>query len=313
MANYDFQDIKQAALGQWPEILIAFGIEYRAKEKNGPCPLCGGHDRAHMKNSGGKVMLYCRHCGNTWADELLLQLCFNNNFADMCKELGDYLHCQPSERREQVRTQAVVAEAANVDLKEAQQKIDQAVEFWQSLTRQQTHPVLIRYGIGADCFTSDKHDGAIFPMKIDGNVVDWLVIDDAGQSVLSGSLAKGSKLVIKPEGAFNKIFVTPDLVDAYYLFQIGREKNIVICCGSLSNLHHVVKSLQTKNRIVVAVENSLDALDALQTIPRDIGFIMPDEDDRKFCEMDYKYKPAKIYDGADSGEMYKAALTKAGI
>lgn len=311
MANYDFQDIKQAAIGQWPEILIAFGIEYRAKEKNGPCPLCGGVDRAHYKSTGGKVMLYCRHCDTHWGDELLLELCFNNDFAQMCQELGEYLHCQPAERMQQVRTQAKVAEASNLDLKQAEHKMKQAAEFGATVTKAATHPILIRYGIGADCYTSTSIEGAVFPMKIDGQIVDWMVVNDAGQSPVSGSLTKGARMVIKPPGRFNKIFVTPDLVDAYYLFQIGREKNIVICCGSMRNLQPVADALPNTYPVIAAVDNSLDALEALQTMKQD--FIMPDEYGRKFCESDYRHKPTVIHKSAEAGLMYDAALKKVGM
>ncbi len=306
MKNYDWQDIKQAALGQWPEILQAFGVPYRAKEKNGPCPLCGGHDRSHMKNSGGKVMLYCRHCGNTWADELLLQLSFNNDFAMMCKELGDYLHCQPAERQQMVKSQAVVAEAANTDLAEAQQKMDKAAEITGRVVKIETHSILMRYGIGADCYADEDITGAMFPMKIDGHIVDWLVVGDSGQRIASGRLASGAKLVIKPEQPGNKIFVTADLVDAYHLYQVGRQKNITICCGTLRNLQKVCDALPEKYTIIAAIKNSLEGLEAMQTMSQD--FIMPDESGRKFCEIDYRYKPDKIYSNADAGQMYLQAI-----
>lgn len=151
MKNYDFEDIKTAALGQWPEILSAFGIPFRAKEKNGPCPLCGGTDRAHYKQVQGKVMLYCRHCETHWGDQLLLELNFGGDFSRMCQELGDYLHCQPSERREQVRTQAKIAEATGGDLKAAQDAIDKAAIITAMVSKSPTHTYLMRYGIGADC------------------------------------------------------------------------------------------------------------------------------------------------------------------
>ena len=41
-----FADIKTAASGRWPEILVALGIPASAlKDKHGPCPGCGGRDR----------------------------------------------------------------------------------------------------------------------------------------------------------------------------------------------------------------------------------------------------------------------------
>lgn len=302
MSNYDFEDIKQSALGQWHEILAAFGIPFRAKQKAGTCPRCGGNDRSHYKQTSGKVFLFCRHCGTHWADELLLELCFGNDFYRMCKELGDYLHCQPSERKEYNRTQAKVAEASNTDIDQVKHKIREAYEFAKGIEKTNMHPILLRYGVGADCLTHHSIEGAFFPLKIKGQIVDWLVLDDAGQSILSGDIVKSAKLVIKPDTEpRDKIFVTPDIVDAYYLFNTSKRQNIVVCCGTLKNMGAVCDSLPDKYKIITAIENTPDAINEQTYLKYD--FIMPDDPGRKFCDIDYKYKPTKIYKAAQSYEL----------
>lgn len=301
--SYDWQKVKDAALGQWPEILTSFGIPYRPKQKNGPCPLCGGDDRALYRNNGGKVMLYCRHCGNHWADSLLLELAFNNDFARMCQELGDYLHCQPEERRNQVRAQAQVAEATNGDLALAQKKIEEAAEIATGVTKADCHSLLIRYGIGANCYTHPYHEGALFPLKISGHLCDWLVITNTGQDVLSGKVSRAAKLVIKPEGTPRKnIFITPDLIDAYHLFQVGKQQNIVVCCGSLANIGPVADSIKGDYRLIAAVPHTVDGLESLQHLPLDA--VIPPEAGRKFCDYDYRGKPEKIYSAAEISKKY---------
>ena len=300
--SYDWQKVAETAIGQWPEILMSFGIPFRPKEKNGPCPRCGGQDRSHFKQRAGKVMLYCRHCETHWGDQLLLELAFGGDFARMCQELGDYLHCQPEERRNQVRTQAAVAEAINGDLALAQQKIEAAAAITKDVTPAETHPYLIRYGIGANCFTHPGIDGALFPMKIAGQICDWLVITNTGQDVVAGTTARASKLVIKPTGeARPRLFVTADMVDAYHLSQISKHQNFVVCCGSLGNLGPVADSIKGYD-VTLAIPHTLDGLEAIQHL--NYPFVIPPKEGRKFKEVDYAGKPEKIYKSAESTNIY---------
>ena len=308
--SYEWKEVAAAALGHWVEILANYGIPFRPKKKAGPCPRCGGHDRCFAKEQAGKVMYHCRHCGTSWADQLILELAFNNDFSRMCNELGNYLNCQPGDRRVSA-TQAKIAEATNGDLALAQEKIMAAEAFAAIVTRAETHPILIRYGIGADCFTVDGFDGAVFPLKIAGQVCDWLLVGDSGQSIMSGRAARGSKLVIKPDGEpGNNIFVTPDVIDAYFLYQVSRQKSIVVCCGDLANLQPVCDSLPDKYRVIAAVPRTLDSIDRLQTMGYD--FVIPDEMGQKFREIDRCYKPSKIYGNSEAGEIYKEALANDG-
>jgi len=300
--SYDFKDIQAAALGQWAEILPAFGIEFRPNGKNGPCPLCGGTDRAHWKQSAGKVLLYCRSCGTTWADAVLLDLAFNNNFADMCQTLGDWLHCQPSDRtqqREPIKT-------FNNDLLLAKPKIEAATAFAATVEKTDFHPILMRYGIGADCHTSPTEEGALFPLMIAGQVCDWLAYGNNGQRIISGQAARGSRVIIKPkQPEKNTVFVTPCIIDAHHLFQASKMTAIVACCADLNNLIPVCDSLPKDCRIVVAVPHTLDALDVLQDLPYE--FVVPDVG-RKFREIDYSWKPSKIHPNSDAGTIYTKML-----
>ena len=52
--------------GMWQEFFESVGISVGAikgvNSKNGPCPLCGGDDRAHYRDVDGRLSLYCRSC-----------------------------------------------------------------------------------------------------------------------------------------------------------------------------------------------------------------------------------------------------------
>ena len=101
----DWRDIEPRLSGRWFEILEAFGIETRKLNKNGPCPNCGGVDRAHFFERDGRVLLYCRHgCGNSGegrcvsTPEFLLQEHNRWSFPEMVRAVADYLGTTPADK-----------------------------------------------------------------------------------------------------------------------------------------------------------------------------------------------------------------------
>ncbi|MGB1309978.1 MAG: primase-helicase zinc-binding domain-containing protein, partial [Leucothrix sp.] len=274
------------------------------KEKNGPCPLCGGKDRAHFKNTDGKVLLYCRHCETHWADEILLDLAFNNDFGRMCAEIGEYLNLIPEER--ETRTKAV-KKVYDEDLQLARPYIDKAAILAQTVEQLEFHPYLLRYGIGADCYTHNDYQGALFPFRVSGKLSNWVGINtDGEQFIIGDQIARAAKLVLKPQGDHKKkIFITHDIIDAYYLFQASKQSSIVICCGDIRNMQAVTDKIKDY-QIIAALPRTLDAFEWFQTMPYD--FITPDEYGRKFKEADYAYKPTKIYSNIDAGKIFTNML-----
>jgi putative DNA primase/helicase len=54
----------ERARGRWREILPQIGIDTRyLKNRHGPCPLCGGHDRFRFDDKEGSGSYYCNQCG----------------------------------------------------------------------------------------------------------------------------------------------------------------------------------------------------------------------------------------------------------
>ena len=93
----DWRQLEPRCLGRWPDILAAFGVEVRKLNKNGPCPNCGGNDRAHFFERDGRILLYCRHgCGNAGdgncvsTPEYLLQERNGWSFRQMVQEVARY-------------------------------------------------------------------------------------------------------------------------------------------------------------------------------------------------------------------------------
>lgn len=71
-----------------------------AQEWAGPCPMCGGNDRFHVRADGW----FCRHCKNEpWQDAITLVMALENcTFADALARMAGHAFTLPPERRRSV-------------------------------------------------------------------------------------------------------------------------------------------------------------------------------------------------------------------
>jgi putative DNA primase/helicase len=67
--------LSERALGKWPNILPALGIDRRfLTGKHGPCPTCGGKDRFRFDNKKGRGDYFCSQCGPGDGVKLLMNV-----------------------------------------------------------------------------------------------------------------------------------------------------------------------------------------------------------------------------------------------
>lgn len=145
----DWRDIERSAAGRWFEILEAFGVATRKLNKNGPCPICGGNDRAHYFEREGRTLLYCRQgCGNAGSGncvstpEHLLQQHNRWSFPDMVKAVADYLGTIP---REVIHTaRSSLAQSSLTFPPSHRTNPEKAVADLARATECETHPLLVR-------------------------------------------------------------------------------------------------------------------------------------------------------------------------
>lgn len=108
--RYEWKDVERYANGNWDAILTYHGFEVRKMNQNGPCPLCGGHDRQHFFIRDGRILSYCRgQCGNSGPDrevstpEHLIMQRNNWSFPEMVRSVARFLQVTPSEKLEEYR------------------------------------------------------------------------------------------------------------------------------------------------------------------------------------------------------------------
>jgi len=96
MRNHSVEQIKTHALNRWPEILLNLAPHLSPMiergRKHGPCPLCGGKDRARCHNdfdaTGGT---FCNQCAGGWDGIKTLEWANGWNFKQAVEALEIHL------------------------------------------------------------------------------------------------------------------------------------------------------------------------------------------------------------------------------
>lgn len=115
-----YSEIQSDLEGMWPDILAMYGIDVGQfkglNTKNAACPCCGGSDRAHWRESHGRVSLYCRGCcpdSMKSAEDVILELT-NMNFNELVNNLADYINHVPLEKIQQAKVKAKAVPSRNM-------------------------------------------------------------------------------------------------------------------------------------------------------------------------------------------------------
>lgn len=100
------QRTADAALGRWPGILSALGVDSKyLRNKHGPCPACNGTDRFRFDDKDGRGTWFCSHCGAGDGFELLSRL-YGWNFIQAAKEIDRVIGAVQAVAIKQERSEA---------------------------------------------------------------------------------------------------------------------------------------------------------------------------------------------------------------
>lgn len=92
--KYDIKKIRHAAHGNWPDILSGLGIpKHYLRNKHGPCPGCGGHDRFRFDDQRGNGEWICGGGGRLESGDgfKLLQHALSYSFVESLEAVSNYL------------------------------------------------------------------------------------------------------------------------------------------------------------------------------------------------------------------------------
>ena len=96
-------EVEPKLRGMWQEFFESVGISVGAikgvNSKNGPCPLCGGDDRAHYRDVDGRLSLYCRSCAadSMKAPEQVYMEATGRSFAEFVQDASNFVSYVPNE------------------------------------------------------------------------------------------------------------------------------------------------------------------------------------------------------------------------
>lgn len=124
----------EAAIGRWPGILKALGIDPKFLEnKHGPCPKCGGKDRFRFDDKGGRGTWFCSQCGAGDGFEML-QMLYGWGFVQAAKEIDRVIGTVQQTVIAKERSEADKLAAIEITLKQSR-KVVRGDPVWTYLNR----------------------------------------------------------------------------------------------------------------------------------------------------------------------------------
>lgn len=95
--RYDIDFVRQAAHGQWTQILsqLAGADPDILDGKHHPCPKCGGQDRFRFTDLEGNGSLLCNQCGRTGDGFGSIQFFSGKKFIQALADVADHLGIEP--------------------------------------------------------------------------------------------------------------------------------------------------------------------------------------------------------------------------
>lgn len=218
-------EIAPKMLGLWPEFFSNIGIDVGVirgqNSKNGPCPLCGGDDRAHWRDVDSRLSLYCRVCAadSMKSPETVYMEATGRSFAQFVQDAANFVSFVPSE---------VIA------AKVVQRKTLREPAYCASMTEEECRKVL-----------DANYDALPVFKRIDGKLVMCNVAMPDG-SFASGKYSSMGFCIIG-EGA--ETVVTPHLEFAkWYADKFGCR---VIWALNSPNLRELIRTAKAPMRIVM--------------------------------------------------------------
>lgn len=109
-----------AAVGKWPGILAALGVDEQfLRRKHGACPFCGGNDRFRFDDKNGSGSFICSHCGAGGGMEFLMRL-YGWSFKEAAANVDRVMGTVKEAARQDERSEADKVAAIKRVLRECQ-------------------------------------------------------------------------------------------------------------------------------------------------------------------------------------------------
>lgn len=260
----DYKDVSIAATGCWDAILPALGIELRKLNTNGPCPLCGGNDRAHFYERQGRIMNYCRHgCGNAGPSnevstpEHLLMEINHWTFPQMVEAVANYLHITPKEELSRRRELSKVRAAKLVTMPSGHaEDPKKATDMLGKCERWPNHPWLkSRNAAPYDECLVIKGKLIVDLYSPTGELTNLVALGETVNHYSAGGISYGSTARLVPaQESSGKIVLVQDYGDAWRIWWRLKGQAEVRCAISPENFAWMIGRAKNQFNIMACYE-----------------------------------------------------------
>lgn len=257
----DYKDVEPLLSGLWPSIMSMYGInvgDFKSlNTKNGPCPLCGGNDRAHWREQQGRIALFCRTCAadSMHSPENVIMDATGMSFYELVKNLADYVNHVPIEHIKKAKAQKMAQPTRNMPL-----------------SHKQDHELSARFLSGCEwCHSIEQlATGAPNPQKLpvknnvdywpmynnDGVIVNLVKYVDSELQYIAGGMSWGASYKI--QGSNQRIIVI-DPLDGILCWY--KTQATIIVAFTLDNLRYILSQnlCGDGGNPVVCVRDMVDA------------------------------------------------------
>ncbi|CAM0046987.1 DNA primase [Vibrio phage K394] len=203
----DYKEIERLLIGQWHEVLAMYNIDVpKMKGKNSvnyPCPCCGGNDRAHWRETEGRLSLFCRSCAadSMKSPEQVIHEVVGLSFSELVRDLNDYVGGVDEKQFKQAKQRANSKPARNmpVDHKQDHEKSIAFLEGCQDVAR---HYLFDRFSIQPPGTVKSQSNAVFFDMQNEnGAIVNVFALIDNKQNkpqqqFLAGGISYGAWHVV---------------------------------------------------------------------------------------------------------------------
>ena len=164
----DYREFQHLLVGRWEEVLKTYGIDIpkmRGKNSiNYPCPCCGGDDRAHWRESDGRLALFCRNCAvdsMKSPEQVIQEVCgigFNELVQDLSCIAGDRAPEDIKKAQINVNAQPKINLPAN-----HRQDHEKSIAFLGDCSYINAHKIFNKYGVQPPYRIPVMNDYPCFP------------------------------------------------------------------------------------------------------------------------------------------------------
>ena len=272
MANY--KDVEPELSGMWQEFLITYGIfvdDFKGMNtKNGPCPLCGGSDRAHWRRQGGRVALYCRGCtdGSMKSSEDVIMDLANITFNELVDDMASFVNHVPVEQINRAMKRAKAMPTKNMPIDHHQDHVKS--EAFLKQCEWTNSPDLLAQNISTPYMNPRKNNIDYWIIEnAQGVLVNMAKYNNGQLSFLAGGQSYGSLHTIY---GGKRTIICVDPIDGILLWYKTRAN--VLVAFTIENLRYCLK--HRKDISPVACLRNKSEYDELKDYDFDVRIITGD-------------------------------------